>query len=105
MWPQEILPRFNEHIFENHMIGGIISQLNPSAWYYELQFEHDSYEKSYILNGVMNGFCIVNENAAIQPYKMNNYSSVLQGEGWNTVNESISVVVVLTKVSAVMNHV
>lgn len=87
--PPEILPIFNPYCFENHYIGQVKSQLNPAVWEFELQFEHDSYLKSYLLDGVNNGFRIVNENAVIEGYEMCNYSSVYKDCSCEMINESI----------------
>lgn len=41
----EIFPKFSH---ESHLIGGLTSQLNASAWLSELAYENDAWLKSYI---------------------------------------------------------
>lgn len=48
-------------ILDNHVIGGQRSQLNLTGWRHELQFEEDSSLKTYLLHGVTEGFCILDD--------------------------------------------
>lgn len=81
---------------EKYSIGGIESQLHESAWLKSktggegtLSFEHDAYLKSYLLDGILNGFKIVDREVGVEKYVMHNYLSVYQPENWPTVNGTI----------------
>lgn len=56
----------------------------------ELAFEHDHYIKLYLLDGVTQGFKIVDTDSVIDSYDSPNYGSVRQFEGWSVINELIS---------------
>lgn len=60
-----------------HTIGGLPSQMNLGSWQYELSFENDFHLRSYLYNGILNGFQIVDQNAVIESYCCPNYKSVL----------------------------
>lgn len=78
LYSQE-LHQSKPYMFDIHSIGGVPVQLNPAAWMYELQFENDDYLKSYIKDGVINGFDIVDSVQDVPTYDSSNYPSVTQG--------------------------
>lgn len=67
---------FPQYVENNHLIGGLPSQLNASAWLAELAYERDAWLKSYIRKGVLFGFDIVDSCDDIEPYDRSNYLSV-----------------------------
>lgn len=73
------LPRVQPYVWESHYIGGIPVQLNPTAWLYELQYEHDGYLKSYIKEGILTGFEVVDSVQSVPDYDSCNYPSVVVG--------------------------
>lgn len=64
----------------NHTVGGFPSQLNLNGWLHELRFEEDKELRSYLMEGVKNGFRILDRNADIKEYECYNYKSALTGE-------------------------
>lgn len=88
--PEWDLPKFRPLVFSDHYIGPVKSQLHPQVWLAELSFEHDQYLKSYLLDGVKNGFKIVDADAVIASYDSENYNSVSQIDAWVVVNKLIS---------------
>lgn len=90
MIPEKDLPRFNPYIAAEHFIGVVKSQLCLPVWLKELQFEMDEYLKSYILEGVSNGFKIVDDNSLIKSYSTPNYHSCLNNTVWPVINKTIS---------------
>lgn len=83
------LEHFPEFISNVHSVGGCPSQMNASAWMYELQFENDAWLKSYLLQGITNGFDIVDDYDEISPYDRSNYRSVESGPAANFVHDLI----------------
>lgn len=81
-----IFPKF---VYDEHKIGGLPSQLNPSAWLAELNYENDAWLKSYIKKGVLYGFDIVDDVHSVDPYDRSNYPSVLKGEAHEFIDELI----------------
>lgn len=53
---------------------------------YELDFEFDEYLKSYLLEGILFGFKIVDTGTDIGPYENKNYRSTWFGEGYKFVD-------------------
>ena len=72
-----------------HFIGGLASQLNISAWEYYLQYESNMEKQTYLRNGIMHGFSIVDSSSDIPQYCCNNYKSVLSTEAFMFVNDLI----------------
>ena len=63
-----------------HTIGGVYSQLRPSGWYSELFYQnHWDEDAHFLLDGVINGFHVVDPGAVIEPYHCVNYHSATQG--------------------------
>lgn len=62
-----------------HWIGGVPAQLNPATWIRELQYCEDSELKQFLIDGVLNGFPIVDKNCTISPYECVNYKSATEG--------------------------
>lgn len=60
-----------------HTVGGLTSQMNLGSWQYELLFENDFHLRSYLYNGILSGFQIIDQNAVISSYCCPNYKSVL----------------------------
>lgn len=60
-----------------HQVGGLDCQMNLGSWCYELSFESDSALRSYLYNGILSGFQIVDKDVSIEPYFCRNYRSVL----------------------------
>ena len=52
-------------IHSRHTIGGIESQMNATTWDYYLHFEEDTAKREYLKNGIVNGFSIVDMEAAV----------------------------------------
>ena len=75
---------------ERHTIGGIKSQMNLRSWEYYLQFEQDDCKRSYLLDGITNGFAIVDYPSDIDHYCCENYASVLHTEAFEYVDNLIS---------------
>lgn len=86
---QKELPTTSAYVYNNHTIGGVPVQLNPSAWMYELEFENDHYLKSYIKDGICSGFGIVDSIENVPPYDSSNYPSVIHGEPKDYVDNLI----------------
>lgn len=84
------LDMFPEVIFNTHTIGGYQSQMNAKAWIYELQFENDAWLKSYLLQGIVNGFDIVDDYNQVPSYDRSNYRSVESGPASDYIHELIS---------------
>lgn len=80
---------FPEFFYHTHYIGGLPSQLNASAWLSELAYENDSWLKSYIKRGVIEGFDIVDNVHLVDPYDRSNYSSVQREPANDFVNNLI----------------
>lgn len=57
-------------------------------WDFELSFESDLGLKSFIEDGIHNGFRIVDEGAVVEPYNCSNYKSVY-GEAFDFLDELI----------------
>lgn len=74
----------------DHPVNKLGSQLNIKAWQHELSFENDANLRDYISFGVTNGFLIIDENADVPSYECPNYSSVLHGEAFHSVNKTVS---------------
>ena len=71
-----------------HLFGGIPSQLNINAWNYYLAYEDNQAYRSYLYDGILHGFAIVDE-IDITPYHRESYSSVLKDEAFLFVNDLI----------------
>lgn len=84
--PEVLLPRFPNYTFSTHVITGVRSQLNPKMWLSELRFEHEEYLKSYLKQGVIHGFKIIDDDIQIMPYECENYQSVLKGDSWKCID-------------------
>lgn len=93
----DFLQKWNLDIFKEYRIGGLISQLHPSAWLSEMRFENDAYLKSYLLEGIMQGFKIVDNSANIDRYLVENYSSATRDSTWSKVNDTICQEIVSSK--------
>lgn len=74
---------------DNHLIGGLPSQLNASAWLAELAYGNDAWLKSYINVRVLQGFDIMDDVTLVEPYDRSNSSSVLKGPVNVFINELI----------------
>lgn len=83
------LEHFPEFFHNSHLVGGYPSQMNAKAWIFELQFENDAWLKSYLLNGIIYGFDIVDDPEVVSSYDRSNYRSVLSGPAGNFVNDLI----------------
>ena len=73
-----------------HQIGGIDSQMNLSAWQYYLSFEDNINASSYLHDGILNGFAIVDDDGDIKPYFCENYASVLKDDAFVFVDQLIT---------------
>ena len=80
-WDVRGLPR--------HSIGGVLSQMNVNSWNYYLQFEKDEAIKSYLWDGVLQGFSIVDSDDSIPSYYCENYSSAITGEAFSFIDKLI----------------
>lgn len=83
------LPMFRKNVFDKHLIGGLPSQLHKEAWLAELEYENDSYLKSYILSGITKGFPIVDDVDCVPSYDNLNYSSVYSAEAGQFIDDLI----------------
>lgn len=65
-----------EHSDRNHVIDGVASQLRPAGWhrllYYSNSWDSDAH---FLLDGVYNGFRLIDPDASISTYACANYSS------------------------------
>ena len=77
---------FNDRVADVHLIGGYRSQMKPKFWARELQFEMDAQMKDYLLEGICDGFHIVDVDADVPGYHRANYRSVLCGEACACIN-------------------
>ena len=73
-----------------HYIGGCQSQMNIHSWEYYLKFEENLYVLQYLLDGITNGFAIVDAGDKVSSYYCDNYSSVLTGDAYKFVDKLIS---------------
>ena len=73
----------------SNQIGGLSSQLNVACWEYYVGYEPDLKLRSYLLDGVTNGFAIVDHDSVITPYRCHNYGSVMSGQAFDYVNNLI----------------
>lgn len=87
--PDWMLPRFPKYNHTQHWIGGIKTQLHAEQWLNELTFEHDDYLKSYLKQGIQDGFHIIDASAMIDSYECVNYPSVFKDKAWNCINSLI----------------
>lgn len=69
-----------ERIDDRHYIGGIRCQLKLAAWEHELKFVCDNEKKNFLLNGISQGFGIVDDDTCIPMYDCPNYKSCLESE-------------------------
>ena len=79
----------NVRLEPRHYVGGSKSQMNVHSWNYYLNSESDSIKRSYLADGIMNGFRIVDDNANIDPYECPNYGSVLHSDAFEFVDNLI----------------
>lgn len=86
---QSDLPQMIPYVYEDYKIGGVPVQLNPAAWFYELQYENDGYLKSYIQKGVLGGFDIIDDPSLVTGYDSSNYSSVLFDPAYSYIDTLI----------------
>lgn len=72
------------------MIEGVSSQLNPAVWR-EILCESGSWDEDsvYLLDGVINGFRLVDKSSVIEPYLFRNYESCFIEEAKVKLNELI----------------
>lgn len=84
---QKELPLFRNWVRNDHIIGGLSSQMNAKVWLAELAYENDQYLKSYLRKGIMEGFRIVDDIDSIIGYDSVNYDSVRVGEAAQIVDE------------------
>lgn len=82
------LCEFEKYSYDDHMIGNVPVQLNPSAWLRELHYENDAYLKSYLQHCVLMGFDIVDPETHIDSYNKN-YKSVLAGPAHRYIDELV----------------
>lgn len=80
---------FEPYVWNCHIIHSVSVQLNPSAWLRELSYENDAYLKSYLRNGILNGFDIVDCVQNIPSYDSANYRSVTLGAAYKFVDSLI----------------
>lgn len=83
------LPMFRKVDHDYHMIGGLPSQMKKQAWLAELEFENDCYLKSYLLQGITEGFKIVDDIHTIPSYDNKNYLSVYANESSRCIDDLI----------------
>lgn len=79
IFSKELQSLWPSYVFDKHSIGGVPVQLNPTAWMREIQYENDGYLKSYIKNGIIHGFDIVDSVETVPEYDSSNYPSVIHG--------------------------
>ena len=72
-----------------HSLGGINSQMNGKTWEYYLQFEPNLATRDYLSVGIQEGFSIVDDDACIDTYSCDNYSSVCSGPAFDYINKVI----------------
>lgn len=85
-WSQ--LPLY-ERLSDKHKVGGLPSQMNLKGWLHELSFEHDQHLRDYLIQGITDGFKILDENVEISEYECHNYKSASQGEAHAFITELI----------------
>ena len=72
-----------------HLIGGVQSQMNINSWEYYLSFESDKNKQFFLMDGVENGFRIVDIDANVSLYECDNYNSVFSDHAFEFVNSLI----------------
>ena len=87
-----------------HYILGVYSPLKPKAWA-ELLFDGESWDPNafYLLDGVYNGFRVVDPNAAVPIYDCQNYLSCFDGHNAEKMKTVIAKEVNEGKFSIVIN--
>lgn len=90
LFSRELQTSLQPYVFDNHFIGSVPVQLNLKAWMRELQYKNDGYLKSYIRNGILSGFEIVDSLNMVPDYDSSNYPSVLQGSPYDYVHRLIT---------------
>lgn len=83
------LPLFKKWEFEENKVGGFPSQMRKEAWLAELAFENDYYLKSYLRDGICEGFKIIDDIERVPSYDNQNYNSVLVEPAFSTINDLI----------------
>ena len=78
----------NQRLRPRHTIGGAESQMNVHAWNYYLHFEQNEGVRSYLRDGVENGFRIVDQDISTS-YECDNYRSVLKDGAFNFIDNLI----------------
>lgn len=70
-----------------HLIGGVPAQLHPPSWIRELRRFKPSANLRFLLDGILYGFPIVDENVDITLYDCKNYKSALEGPAFDFIDE------------------
>lgn len=83
------LPLFRKWDYNTYTLGGYPIQMKKQAWLSELEFEHDHYLKSYLYDGIVNGFKIIDDIQCVPVYDNKNYKSVTTGPAFISINELI----------------
>lgn len=68
-----------DRLSDAHYIGGLRSQLNHTGWLHELSFESDICLREYLVEGITNGFRIIDNGASIESYECENNNSITKG--------------------------
>ena len=81
--------------FDYHFIDGVYSPLKPKAWHDLLFFDNKlDFDALYLLDGVYNGFKVIDPMVNIPLYDCKNYNSCFEGENaWkmdNVINRELS---------------
>lgn len=87
---EDKLPIFSELTHEKCWIGGTYSQMQKQAWLKELEYENDQYLKSYLTEGILEGFPIVDELNSIPTYDNVNYKSAYSGPAAEVIDKLIT---------------
>lgn len=89
-----------------HYVGNIPVQLNPCVFYRECYLHPGGVDEnaSFIFDGVLNGFRIVDEIATIGSYVRRNYSSILHGPFRSQMSDNIALEEQLGKISRVQSQ-
>lgn len=65
------------------------SLMHIPGWVHELSYENDTKLRNYLSFGICNGFLIVDEDCVVPSYECRNYTSVLEGQAFEFVDNLI----------------
>ena len=89
-----------ELALDYHVIDGIYSPLRPKAWL-NLLYSGKTWDKDtlFILDGVYNGFRVVDPTAAVPIYNCRNYNSCFDGDNLQKMNSIMTAELASGKIS------